>query len=57
MLITHKNRKGQVWTLFDRWCFQGSMDGWFHLSYAKPLAELAMKFVRHIGQKSFYELF
>lgn len=40
-----------------RWCFKGSIDDWYPIDYEKPLADLAKKYVKHIGQKSFYELF
>ncbi|MDA0591589.1 MAG: tetratricopeptide repeat protein [Planctomycetota bacterium] len=40
-----------------RWCFRGSIDDWLELSFApKPLAELAARYCRHIGEESFYEL-
>lgn len=40
-----------------RWCFKGSIDDWYPIDYEKPLAALAKKYVKHIGQESFYELF
>ncbi|MDA0285463.1 MAG: hypothetical protein O3B86_19120, partial [Planctomycetota bacterium] len=40
-----------------RWCFRGSVDDWHELFIGpKPLAELADRYCRHIGEDSFYEL-
>jgi hypothetical protein len=39
----------------NRWCFLGSIDGWFPLS-SGPLLELAARFIRHIGAESFFDL-
>jgi len=40
----------------QRWCFRGSIDGWFFLDGGKPLAALLKKYVPHLGKESFYEL-
>lgn len=40
-----------------RWCFKGSIDDWYPIDYERPLPELVEKYVKHIGQESFYELF
>ncbi len=41
----------------SRWCFLGSIDGWFPLcSRPAPLSQLAKKYCRHIGEESFFEL-
>lgn len=52
-LIDEKKRLFEA----SRWYFGGSTDGWFSLAWMKPLADLAKKYLRHIGQESFYELF
>ncbi len=41
----------------SRWCYRGSIDGWFPLSSGpKPLSQLAKNYCRHIGEESFFEL-
>ena len=40
----------------ERWCFRGSIDNWFYLTGDWPLATLAKKYVRHLGNESFFEL-
>ncbi len=41
----------------SRWCYRGSIDGWFPLSSGpKPLSQLAKDYCRHIGEESFFEL-
>jgi hypothetical protein len=40
----------------QRWCFRGSIDGWYFLDGGKPLAALLKRYVRHLGNESFYEL-
>lgn len=40
-----------------RYCFRSSMEGWLPLSSAAPLATLAKKYLPHLGEDSFYELF
>lgn len=40
----------------DRWCFLGSIDRWFPLSGAAPLADQIREFVPHLGKESFFEL-
>lgn len=40
----------------DRWCFRGSIDDWYFLEGHQPLSALAEKYVRHLGQDSFFDL-
>jgi hypothetical protein len=40
----------------DRWCFMGSIDDWYFIEGERPLATLAEKYVRHLGEESFFEL-
>lgn len=40
-----------------RWCFRGSIDGWFPLRGYGGLQGLVEKYCPHLGQESFYELF
>lgn len=39
-----------------RWCFSGGIDDWIFLDGPAPLGKLADKYVRHLGQESFFEL-
>lgn len=42
----------------SRYCFRSSMEGWLRLpARAAPLETLAKKYLPHIGNDSFYELF
>jgi hypothetical protein len=40
----------------ERWCFRGSIDGWFFLSGGHPLETLARAYLPHLNQESFFEL-
>lgn len=40
----------------DRWHFSGSIDNWYFIEGDQPLATLAEKYVRHLGEESFFEL-
>jgi hypothetical protein len=40
----------------ERWCFLGSIDNWFPLTGPTPLSILIEKYVKHLGQETFYEL-
>jgi hypothetical protein len=40
----------------ERWCFLGSIDGWFPLSGRGDLERLTAMYCPHLGQESFYEL-
>ncbi len=43
----------------ERWCFRGSVDGWMNIM-SEPSAKLpalVKKFIKHLGQESFYELY
>ena len=39
----------------ERWCFRGSIDDWFPLSYGE-LKTLVARYGRHLGKESFFEL-
>ncbi len=40
-----------------RYCYRGSMDGWFELhGRSASLESLAMHYLRHLGQESYFEL-
>jgi len=43
----------------ERFCFRGSIDDWMGLCNGGPdsLRTLAKRYVRHLGEDSFYELF
>jgi len=40
-----------------RYCFLGSVDDWIEIGRPDKLAALVKKYVRHLGQDSFYELY
>jgi hypothetical protein len=40
----------------ERWCFLGSVDDWLFLDSSTDLNALVKKYIRHLGQESFYEL-
>jgi hypothetical protein len=40
----------------QRWCFRGSIDDWIWLGGPAPLPDLIRKYVRHLGQESFYDM-
>lgn len=41
----------------ERWCYRGSIDGWFPLRGHGPLEAIARSYLPHLGQESFFELF
>ena len=40
----------------DRWCWLGSIDDWFNLSFGEKLPTLVAKYCPHLGKESFFEL-
>lgn len=40
----------------ERWCFRGAIDDWIFIDGPAPLANHIKKYVRHLGQESFYDL-
>ena len=40
----------------ERWCFRGGIDDWHFLEGDAPLETLVGKYVRHLGQESFFAL-
>jgi hypothetical protein len=40
----------------ERWCYRGSIDGWWPLSGNAPLAELVARYCPHLGKESFFDL-
>jgi hypothetical protein len=41
----------------ERFCFRGSVDDWISLGPSATLPALIKKYIKHLGQDSFYELF
>lgn len=41
----------------ERWCYLGSIDGWFPLRGHSSLETIARSYLPHLGQESFFELF
>ena len=40
----------------ERWCFRGAVDDWVFLDGPATLAQLVDKYVKHLGQPSFFDL-
>ena len=40
----------------ERYCFRGSVDDWMYIAGPDELDNLAKKYLKHLGQESFYEL-
>ena len=40
----------------ERYCFLGSIDDWILIGETDELSELVKKYVKHLGQDSYYEL-
>jgi hypothetical protein len=55
MRFTLRQEKDRLFSV-DRWCFKGSIDGWFSLGYGS-LEKMVTKFCPHLGKESFFELF
>jgi hypothetical protein len=41
----------------ERYCFRGSVEDWISIGPPEAVAKLAGKYLKHLGQDSFYELF
>ena len=41
----------------ERFCFKGSIDDWIYVGGPATLADQVGKYIQHLGQESFYELF
>jgi len=41
----------------ERWCHRRSHDGWMHLAGPSSLSDLVDRYVEHLGEESFYELY
>ncbi len=41
----------------ERYCFRGSVDDWISVGAPEPIKKLAVKYLKHLGQDSFFELF
>jgi hypothetical protein len=41
----------------ERYCFRGSVEDWISIGAPDQLATLIAKFLKHLGQDSFYELY
>ncbi len=53
--FTLTDRKTRLFSL-ERWCLSGSIDNWIWIDGDSTLPKLADKYVRHLGQESFFEL-
>jgi hypothetical protein len=43
--------------ILERYCFKGSIDDWIYIAGPEQLDSLAKKYLKHLGQESFYELY
>lgn len=41
----------------ERFCFRGSVDDWISIGPPATLAQLANRYLKHLGRESFYELY
>jgi hypothetical protein len=41
----------------ERYCFRGSVDDWISIGPPGPLSKLAVKYMKHLGKESLFELF
>ena len=41
----------------ERFCFKGGIDDWIHVDGPSELADQVGKYIKHLGQESFFELF
>ena len=53
ILVDRENRK----FVAQRYCFRGAIDDWIDISSRDSLENLSGKYLKHLGQDSFYELF
>jgi hypothetical protein len=45
------------WFKTERYCFLGSVDDWITIGKVDKLQNLVRKYVKHLGQESYYELY
>lgn len=53
VLVDDKRRLYQA----RRYCYLGSIDDWIEIGKRGPLATLAKRYIKHLGQESYFELF
>ncbi len=53
VLVDEEKRKFRT----ERYCFLGSVDDWIVIGSQDKLQNLVKKYVKHLGQESYYELF
>ncbi len=41
----------------ERYCFRGSVDDWIPIGEPDTIEKLAVKYLKHLGKDSFYELY
>jgi len=50
------DKKARVFVA-ERFCFRGSVDDWIPIGGPGTLAAHVRRFIKHLGQESFFELF
>ncbi len=53
VLVDEKRRLFQA----RRYCYLGRIDGWIDIGERGPLATLATRYIKHLGQESYFEHF
>lgn len=53
ILVDEENRNFRA----ERYCFMGRVDNWIVIDYGDKLQNLVKKYVKHLGQDSYFELF
>lgn len=41
----------------ERYCFKGRVDDWINIGRAEAIHRLASKYLKHLGQESFFEMY
>ncbi len=54
--FTLQDSEKRLFTL-ERYCFKGPIDDWIYLVGPAELENLAKEYLKHLGQKSLYELY
>jgi len=56
MRFTIENKTKRTF-IAERYCFLGSVDDWIYIGEPDSLKNLAKKYIKHLGQDSFFDLF
>jgi hypothetical protein len=56
MRFVLEDKKARLF-ITERFCFKGSVDDWIYVGGPAELSDQVRKYIKHLGQDSFYELF